>query len=197
MQKITLIAASLAAIVMILLGALVVIGLLRGNAAPAANQDGNTPVSILPGDTGGPTGQVEVPAQGSTSGTSSGTNGQASDWAPKDVIANTETGAYPASGYYYLGYHVGQASSTDPMSLPNPPFLILYIDQTQYFNISLLQEPIADTRVAVEQYLMSQYGISQDQMCALNYTMSVPYSVDQTYSGIDLRFSFCPGATTL
>ncbi|HWB34048.1 MAG TPA: hypothetical protein VG753_01875 [Candidatus Paceibacterota bacterium] len=192
MQKITLIAASIAAIVMIGLGALVVINLFHGSAAPATSQN-NTPVSILPGDTGGPTGQVEVPAQGDTTGSSSSASGS----APVDVVANPQTGTYPTPGYYYLGYHVGHASSTDPLSMPNPPFLILYISQTQYFNISLLQEPIADTRVEAEQYLMSQYGLTQDQMCALNYTVSTPYWVDEKYSSIDLRFSFCPGATTL
>jgi hypothetical protein len=34
-------------------------------------------------------------------------------------------------------------------------------------------------------------------MCGLNYTVSVPYSVNAIYSGSNLGFSFCPDAVVL
>ncbi len=100
------------------------------------------------------------------------------------------------TGYYYLGYHVygGVPDSTSTNTLP---YVIEYIDTTQYFNIELLQEPIGVTRQQAEQYLMAHLGISQSQMCELNYMVSVPYSVNQFYSSRSLGFSFCPGATAL
>jgi len=99
-------------------------------------------------------------------------------------------------GYYYLGYHYGD-TSTDPKASDSPPYVIEYINATQYFNIALMQEPIKTTREQVEQYLMQHLGISQSQMCQLKYTVSVPASVNQTYAGISLGFSFCSGSVQL
>lgn len=90
-------------------------------------------------------------------------------------------------GYYYLGH---QASD-------NSPYVITYISATQYFNVALLQEPIGPVRKDAEQYLMTRLGISQNQMCQLDYMVSVPDRVNSQYSGINLGFSFCPGATVL
>ena len=36
---------------------------------------------------------------------------------------------------------------------------------------------------------MTHLGISQAQMCQLSYTVSVPYSINQIYSGQNLGFS--------
>ncbi len=99
-------------------------------------------------------------------------------------------------GYYYLGYHVNEGIS-DPTATDNPPYIIEYISATQYFNIALLQEPIGPVREEAQQYLMTHLGISQDQMCRLNYMVSVPERVNSQFAGINLGFSFCPGATVL
>lgn len=99
-------------------------------------------------------------------------------------------------GYYYLGYHMPEGIA-DPTATTNPPYIISYISATNYFNISLLQEPIGPVRIEAEQYLMTHLGITQNQMCRLDYMVSVPDRVNSQYSGINLGFSFCPGATVL
>jgi len=95
-------------------------------------------------------------------------------------------------GYYYVGYHPSGADATN-----DPPYLIEYIDQTKYFNITILHEPIGETRVAAETYLTNTLGLTQEQMCSLNYTVYVPNSVSSSYSGTNLGFSFCPSAVPL
>ena len=77
------------------------------------------------------------------------------------------------------------------------PYLIVYTESDQSFNISLELEPLADTRRQAEQYLMQNLGITQDDMCWLRYAVLVPYEVNQIYAGKNLGFSFCPGATQL
>jgi len=98
-------------------------------------------------------------------------------------------------GYYYLGYHMSGATGTTATG--TPPYLIEYINATQYFNIALLQEPIGPVREDMQQYLMVHLGITQNQMCKLNYMVSVPDRVNSNFSGKNLGFSFCPGATVL
>lgn len=98
--------------------------------------------------------------------------------------------------YYYLGYHVNEGVP-DPTATDNPPYVITYISTTHYFNIALLQEPIGIVREKAQQYLMAHLGITQSQMCQLDYMVSVPWRVNQIYSGKNLGFSFCPGATVL
>ncbi len=93
-------------------------------------------------------------------------------------------------GYYYIG-------TPDSTTTGNPPYTITYIEATQYFNIALLQEPIGAARAAAEQYLMTRLGVTQDQMCSLKYMVSVPWTVNQAFTGRNLGFSFCPGATAL
>jgi len=99
-------------------------------------------------------------------------------------------------GYYYLGYHTSVGAS-DPTATNNPPYIITYISATEYFNIALLQEPIGPVRLEAEQYLMAHLGISQSQMCQLDYMVSVPVRVNSQFAGSNLGFSFCPGATVL
>ncbi len=95
-------------------------------------------------------------------------------------------------GYYSLGYSVNQ-----PDSISTPPFLIEYQSTTKFFAIALLREPIGPTRTRVEQYLEQHLGLSQNNLCNLNYTLSVPNSVNEQYAGQNLGFSFCPGAVVL
>ncbi|MFA6408276.1 MAG: hypothetical protein WCW36_02285 [Candidatus Paceibacterota bacterium] len=114
-----------------------------------------------------------------------------------NFIADPETAKDPINpGYYYLGYHQYEGMP-DPTVTTNPPYVIAYISSTQYFNIALLQEPIGSVRIEAEQYLMAHLGISQDQMCLLNYMVSVPDRVNSQFSGRNLGFSFCQGATVL
>lgn len=84
-----------------------------------------------------------------------------------------------------------------PSANPSAPYDITYEKATQYFNISLLAEPIGQTRVEMEYDLMTKLGISEGAMCQLNYMVSVPYWVNAFYTGKNLGFSFCPGAVVL
>jgi len=99
-------------------------------------------------------------------------------------------------GYYYLGYHVNEGVP-DTTATDTPPYVIEYISATQYFNIALLQEPIGSVREEAQQYLIARLGISQDQLCRLNYMVSVPNYVNSQFTGRNLGFSFCTGATVL
>lgn len=95
-------------------------------------------------------------------------------------------------GYYYLGYRTFGAQGVQ-----NPPYLILFIKDTGLFQISLLQEPIGDARKAAEMYLQQKIGLTDDQMCSLDYFVSVPDSVNSRFASMNLGFSFCPGAVKL
>ena len=77
------------------------------------------------------------------------------------------------------------------------PYVIAYVESTQMFNIALLREPIGSMRNEAEKELMERLGVSKSQMCLLKYTVSAPSWVNATYAGVDLRFSFCPGAVKL
>lgn len=92
-------------------------------------------------------------------------------------------------GYYFLGssYSDGEDS----------PYVITYQQQTNFFNIVLLKEPLKDSRAKAENYLAVVVGLSQDQMCALKYMVSTPQYVSDDYAGKDLKFSFCSGSTPL
>ncbi len=100
------------------------------------------------------------------------------------------------TGQYYLGYHFTEGVP-DSTATDSPPYVIDYIASDQFFNVVLYKEPIAKTRQEAEQYLMQHLGITQDQMCGLKYLISVPFWVNQYYTGTSLGFSFCPGATQL
>lgn len=107
----------------------------------------------------------------------------------KDFVADPTTVKDAANqGYYYLGYHTASE---------NVPYIISYINTTQYFNIALLQEPIGQVRTQAEAYLMEHLGVSQADLCRLKYMVSVPNRVNSYFASRNLGFSFCPGATPL
>lgn len=83
---------------------------------------------------------------------------------------------------------------------PNPlttPYSTVYSTASQSFVVTLLQEPLGFNRSTAEQELQKQLGIDQSSMCQLNYYVGVPASVNERYAGVNLGFSFCPGATKL
>jgi len=115
----------------------------------------------------------------------------------RDFINDPLTAKDPINAsYYYLGYHV-YIGVTDPTATENPPYIIEYLNSTQYFNIALLQEPIGAVRVDAQKYLMTHLGVAENQLCRLKYTVSVPARVNSQFAGKNLGFSFCPGATAL
>jgi len=112
-----------------------------------------------------------------------------------NFLNDSDTVADPQNkGYFHLGEHF-PLDGTSPSTYPR--FTIMYIAQTQYFNISLTSEPIRQARIDAEQYLLTHLGVSEEQLCQIDYMVSVPYFVNQFYTSQDLRFSFCPGSISL
>lgn len=149
-------------------------------------------------DVGGANTTVQQPLVG-TSGTPQMTitarNG--STLTVNDFIHNGETAADVVNpGDYYLAGSVGYclANGSCPSGASTTDFSIVYSQQYNLFNVTLLVEPLSSIREEAEQFLMSRLGITQDQMCALDYNVVVPYTVNPVYTGKNLGFSFCPGA---
>lgn len=114
-----------------------------------------------------------------------------------DFVAHVTTVPDPLTkGYYYLGYHVYEGVP-DTTVTTDPPYIITYMSGTQFFNVSLLQEPLGTVRQMAEQYLLARLGVSPKELCRIKYTVGVPWRVSQVYASRNLGFSFCPGATQL
>ena len=121
---------------------------------------------------------------------SSDTSSQASSGG---FLSDPDTTKDPSNpGHYFVGPGPNSAQDGE-----NPPYVVEYIQSDQSFTIGIMQEPLGQNRLAVEHYLREKLGISQALMCALNYTVSVPYYVNQIYAGQNLGFSFCDGAVQL
>jgi len=94
------------------------------------------------------------------------------------------------AGYYYL------AGGASP-ALTHPPYQIFYTDSDLSFTITLYKEPIGQYRKQAEQELMQKLGTNETIMCNLNYTVATVNGLEPAYDGVNLGFSFCPGATVL
>ena len=99
-------------------------------------------------------------------------------------------------GHYFIGPrpYVGV---DDPSASDDPPYVIEYSTNDNSFTIALLHEPLAATRRDMQAFLSSQLRATTEEMCRLNYTVSVPAYVNDVLAGRNLGFSFCPGATPL
>lgn len=94
-------------------------------------------------------------------------------------------------------YFLGNTFTTNLSSSDLPPYIITYEIDTGFFNIALLQEPFTISRQRAESYLKNLLQLDDAEMCELLYSVSVPGYVDDSASGIDYRFSFCPDSTIL
>jgi hypothetical protein len=104
-----------------------------------------------------------------------------------DFIHNGATIIDPSNaGNYYL------TGTTTPNG-----FAIAYNASSHFFTISLDREPLANTRAASETFLLSALGITQNDLCGLNYYVGTSAYTNSFYTGKNLGFSFCPGATIL
>jgi hypothetical protein len=103
------------------------------------------------------------------------------------------------SGRYLLAGNLGYCTS-DPkqcQAVPAKNFSVYYDSTAQSFIITLTEEPIGQARLDAEQFLLTTLGLTQSQMCSLNYLVGVTKYVSEQYAGKNLGFSFCPGATVL
>lgn len=103
-----------------------------------------------------------------------------------DFVHNTMTLPDPSNaGNYYL-----TGTSTQGFSIG-------YRTPAQFFTIALEREPIGQMRIAAENFLLSTLGVSQSQLCSLNYYIGTDVHTNSFYAGRNLGFSFCPGAVPL
>jgi hypothetical protein len=139
---------------------------------------------------------VTLPSSGSVTQTSSSTSQtpqgisitsqSGSPIVTNDFIHNGVTTADPSNaGNYYL-----TGASTNG-------YAIGYRTPAEFFTIALEKEPLGQTRVAAESFLLAALGISQSQLCSLNYYVGTDVQTNSFYAGKNLGFSFCPGATVL
>lgn len=108
------------------------------------------------------------------------------------LVSDTTIPDMENEGYFYLG-NLFPVEETDNQ----PPYVITYIEDTQFFNVTLLSTPLYASQQQAELYLKSVLGISDSDMCNLQYTLSVPAYIDEAASGIDYRFSFCSDSTPI
>jgi hypothetical protein len=144
-----------------------------------------------------------------TSGTSTSTGGFSSVSLPtrtggtvsaSDFINNGVTVPDTENpGNYYLAGSVGYCLSdgTCPSGAPASDFKVVYFSKEQAFAIGLTQEPIGQARHDAEQFMLSTLGISEADLCNINYYIGTDDEVNPTYAGKNLGFSFCPGAVAL
>ena len=160
----------------------------------------NTSTTNPPSSTAGGTSQttssgttnIDTPATGGTQGVvvpvSSSQGGTVSVQDFRDDSGVVTSPNIP--GHYFI------AGGLNPNDT-GASFSTFYVDSDQSFTISLLAEPIGEVRKQAEQNLLQHLGISQSDACNLRYQVLVPYRVNSFYSGKNLGFSFCSGATPL
>ena len=94
-----------------------------------------------------------------------------------------------------LGYCLSDPQKCQAAQVTN--FNVYYNSIPQSFTIALIKEPIGQARLDMEQFMLTTLGITKQQMCNLNYYVGVTRYVNEQYTGKNLGFSVCPGATKL
>jgi hypothetical protein len=79
----------------------------------------------------------------------------------------------------------------------NAGFSLVYYEADNSYAIAILNEPIAQNRVAASKYLLELLQISEADACKLNVYIGTLYSVNPQLSGQNFGLSFCPGAVKL
>ncbi|MDO8593357.1 MAG: hypothetical protein Q7R59_00440 [bacterium] len=102
-------------------------------------------------------------------------------------------GRYLLAGNF--GYCLSDPQKCQAATADN--FSVYYNMTTQSFILTLTKEPIGQARLDMEQFMLATLGITEQQMCSLNYLIGVTRYVNEQYAGKNLGFSFCPGATKL
>lgn len=140
---------------------------------------------------------------GNTPGTAGSLTVETSDGSPilvKDFISNGITIEDPSNkGWYFLAGDSGACNpdGTCPSAGSEKDFSILYDSVTKSFVVSINTEPLGAVRKNAEQYLMNALGLTESDMCRLEYSVMTTSYVNATYGGENLGFSFCPGAIKL
>ncbi|GEM_PF-1796837 len=117
-----------------------------------------------------------------------------------DFVHNGETVADPVNpGNYVLAGDVGYclADGTCPHGADSERYSISYDDQKQFFTVILLKEPLNESRLAAETFLIERLGISREELCLLNSYVGIPYWVNDRFADGTVGFSACPQSVRL
>lgn len=187
-------------IVGILFGAIIIsvlwYALFTPKAAPQTTQPSvtlPTSGSVTPGMTSSATTSQGIPVI--TLSIQGGSTVVANDFIHNGVtiVDGANSGRYLLAGN--LGYCLSDPQKCQAGSAKN--FNIFYNNAEQSFTIDLSEEPIGQARLDMEQFMLATLGITEQQMCSLNYYVGVTRYVSEQFAGKNLGFSFCPGATPL
>jgi hypothetical protein len=91
-------------------------------------------------------------------------------------------------------YELGNTVESDVVTGGEPAYAAIFDKESGVFNTMLLKKPFVQSRLEMEVYLKNLLQISDEEMCQLSYSVTVPGYVDQNASGQDYRFSFCSDA---
>lgn len=125
---------------------------------------------------------------------------QGSTITTRDFIHTSTTVEDPANpGSYYLAGETGYCDDQGVCAhgASSKEFSIVYYPEDSSFIIALLAEPLSQSRKAAEQFLMNSTGLSGTELCALKYYVGTDAYRNAQFAGINLGFSFCPGAVKL
>jgi len=100
----------------------------------------------------------------------------------------------------------GNVSINNPAELPdkkslslsgvnfkeNSDYAIDYYPEDHGFIIAILNPNIQVARALAEKDFVQTLGISQADACKLKVSLSVPFNINETASGINYGLSFCP-----
>jgi hypothetical protein len=118
----------------------------------------------------------------------------------RDFVSNGVTTEDPQNkGSYYLAGSIGYCmpDGTCPHGAEATDFHVVYYKDQNAFIIPLLSEPLGTARKNAEQFMLRTLGVSEQQLCSLNYQVLTTSYISANYAGQNLGFSFCPGAVQL
>ncbi len=175
--------------------------LTSGPIRQLATQPVSSPVAPLPS---GVTTSVPV----------SGTSASSADQPKSITVGTSDGGAIATNDFIHNGVTIADAANagryllagnlgycvTDPQrcqAASSTDFIVYYDSAQQSFAIALTEEPLGQARLDMEQFMLATLGITQQQMCSLNYYVGTSSGINAIYASKNLGFSFCPGATVL
>jgi hypothetical protein len=90
---------------------------------------------------------------------------------------------------------VEQLSQNGVSFTQNSDYYMSFYPKNNGFLITLLNPDLEKARSEAENDFINKLGITKDQACSLNVSITIPNSVSTKYSGGIYNFSFCPGST--
>ena len=187
MQKIWIVGAIIA--VLVVVGGVAVWMLSSRPSAPLPPSEVTFPTATTtPGGNGEVTATMNVPAR-------DGSSVRVLDFTkrPTTIEDTQNPGVFYLAGspeYCLIDGGCPEAADIDAVT-------VLYNATNGSFTVALLDEPLSDVRRRAEKFLLAALGISETQLCTLNYYVGTDRGVSESYAGRNLGFSFCPGSTEL